>query len=128
MTTSPLQSGVRAEAIPLTALADNPNIRDSEKLEEASRQFEAVLLRQILQQARKPVFPSSLTSDSATHGIYQDMVNTQLADSISRSGTFGLGDSLQTQLAPADHEKNMKQPNPTNASPAAGSLTSLDHD
>jgi Rod binding domain-containing protein len=55
-------------------------------------------LRQILQEARKTVITSSTTGDSMTSGIYNDMVNNQLADKISRSGEFGLAKSLQTQL------------------------------
>lgn len=71
---------------------------EKEKLADACRQFEAVLLRQILAQARQPVFNSSLTPSSAVSGIYQDMVTSQLADSVSRSGEFGLARSLLRQL------------------------------
>ena len=86
-------SGIQASQLPLDQLAGNPNISDTDKVGEVARQFEAVLLRQILQQAKKP----HDGNDSAS-GIYDDMINNQLADSISRSGDFGLAKSLQAQL------------------------------
>ena len=94
----PLQSQAKASVVPFDQLASNPNVSDRDKVKEACRQFEAVLLRQILGEARKTVIPSSTNSDSNVSGIYNDMVNNQMADSISRSGAFGLAKSLQAQL------------------------------
>jgi peptidoglycan hydrolase FlgJ len=98
MEISALQPHVKAADLPIEKLAMNSSISDSEKVGQACRQFEAVFLRQILQEARKTVISSSTNHDSAISGIYGDMVNNQLADSISRSGAFGLAKSLQTQL------------------------------
>jgi Rod binding domain-containing protein len=81
----------------LESLATNRAIPDKEKVAEVSRQFEAVLLRQILQDIRKPVLGSE--PESTTTSIYSDMINNQLAESISASGEFGLARSLQTQLS-----------------------------
>lgn len=94
----PLQPHVRAADIPLERLAGNSHISDKDKVSETCRQFEAVLLRQIFAEARKTVIPSGMGQDDAVSGIYGDMVNNQLADSVSRSGTFGLARSLQNQL------------------------------
>lgn len=94
---APNQSG-RTAAIPIERLSNDKTLSKSEKLAEASRQFEAVLLRQILGSARKTVFKSSVSEESLSSGIYQDMVTDQLAESISRSGAFGLARSLQSQL------------------------------
>jgi peptidoglycan hydrolase FlgJ len=86
--------------VPIEQLAANKSLSEPEKINEASRQFEAVILRQILSQARKTVFPSKLTEPSTASGIYQDLVTSQLADAISQSGNFGLARSLQAQLHP----------------------------
>ena len=94
-----LHPHLKPSDVPLEQLAGNPKISDREKVAEVSRQFEAVLLRQILQQTRKTTLPSASSSDATTSGIYDDMINNQLADSISRSGSFGLAKSLQGQLA-----------------------------
>ena len=98
MNISALSSAARGAEIPLEELAAHPDLTDKDKLAQVSRQFEAALLRQILADARKPVFASKFTDHSAVHGIYNDMVTDQLAESISRSGEFGLARSLQDQL------------------------------
>jgi flagellar protein FlgJ len=98
MDISSLQPKVKASAIPFEQLAGNPNVSSSDKVKEACRQFEAVLLRQVLSEARKTVIPSSATSDSNETGIYNDMINNQMADTMSRSGAFGLAKSLEKQL------------------------------
>ncbi len=94
-----LQPHIKAADVPLNELAANKNISDKEKVAEVSRQFEAVLLRQILQEARKSSVTPSSSADATTSGIYDDMINNQLAESLSRSGSFGLGKSLQGELA-----------------------------
>jgi Rod binding domain-containing protein len=93
-----IQPHVKASLLPFDKLAANPNVTQQQKVEEACRQFEAVLLRKMLGDARKSVLgPASGESANIT-GIYDDMINNQLADSISRSGSFGLAKSLQSQL------------------------------
>ena len=94
-----IQPKIDASQVPLDQLAGNQKISDREKVAEVSRQFEAVLLRQILQQARKSSTTPASSADATTSGIYDDMINNQLADSISRSGSFVLAKSLQGQLA-----------------------------
>jgi Rod binding domain-containing protein len=93
----PLQPHVNAADLPIEQLAANPSVSDHDKVTESCRQFEAVLLRQILGEARKTVIADG-ESDSNITSIYNDMVTKQLADSISRSGAFGLAKSLESQL------------------------------
>ncbi len=92
------EPGPAAGQVAIEDLAARRGLSDRAKVAEASRQFEAALLRQILSEARKPVFRSSFNQSSAVSGIYDSMVVTQMADSISRSGEFGLARSLQQQL------------------------------
>jgi Rod binding domain-containing protein len=103
MEINPLQRGLEVSKIPLERLAGNPNVTEAEKTAEVSRQFEAILLRQILQQSQKSVFPSSLTKETAASGIYQDMITNQLADGISKSGSLGLAKSFKSQLSRQMH-------------------------
>jgi Rod binding domain-containing protein len=106
---------IEASQIPLESLAGNTNLSDSDKVAEVSRQFEAVLLRQIMQDIRKPVLAPA-EGDATANGIYNDMINNQMAESISRSGGFGLARSLAGQLT---HQ--VLPPSPS--SPNAGSAT-----
>jgi flagellar protein FlgJ len=112
-----IQPHVKASELPFDELAANKSIPQREKVAEACRQFEAVLLRQILQSARKPLLDSSAAGQQTTSGVYDDMINNQLADSMSRSGGFGLAKSLQSQLIqqilPADHAAQAGPASPT---------------
>lgn len=94
--------------LPLDRVAASTQISEKEKVDEVSRAFEAVLLRQILQESQKPIFKSKFIGNSATDEIYRDMATSQLAESISRSGSFGLAKSLATEL-----ERNTKAAKPT---------------
>jgi len=113
MNISALPSQVRAADLPFEKLANNPQVSDQEKVGEASRQFEAVLLRQILTDATKTIFKSTADSDASSNSIYQDMITNNLADQISRSGGFGLSRVLTRQL---QHELKTDS-TPTEATP-----------
>jgi Rod binding domain-containing protein len=89
---------IDASNLPLESLAGNKQVSESDKIAQASRAFEAVLLRQILSETQRPVFPSKYVGNSTTDGIYRDEVVNQLADSISKSGSFGLARSLAREL------------------------------
>jgi len=94
-----IQKEVQASELPLEQLAQNPKLSEKQKVSEVSRQFEALLLRQILHDAQKNVIPSRYGADSSVNGIYQDLSTAQLADSISKSGGFGLARNLEKQLS-----------------------------
>jgi Rod binding domain-containing protein len=99
MNAAAIQSKISAADIPLEMIANNRSLSQPQKVAEVSRQFEALMLRQILQETQKTVIPSSYADNSTTAGIYQDMVVNQLADDISKSGTLGLAQSLEQQLS-----------------------------
>ena len=90
---------VNAAELPLEKLAGNKNVSEAQKVGEVSRQFEAVLLRQVIAQAQKPMFGGSTMTSSTAGSVYQDMVVDSLAEQISRSGMVGLGKSLAPQLS-----------------------------
>ncbi len=109
MEISPLQRQLNASQIPLEKLAGNSQVSEAQKVGEVSRQFEAVLLRQILSYAQKPMLAKTPESSSTVGSVYQDMVTNSLAEQISKSGTFGLSRSLAPQLT---HEsKSVSAPN-----------------
>ncbi len=89
---------VDASSLSLEQLAATKHVPESAKVAEASRAFEAILLRQILQESQKPVFASKFTDNSTTAGIYRDLIVNQLAEDISKSGSFGLAKTVAGQL------------------------------
>ena len=93
-----LQRQVRAADLPIEKLAASTQISEQEKLAEVSRQFESILLRQILADAHKPLFDSTLNPKSAASEVYRDMITSRLADQISRGDGIGLANLLARQL------------------------------
>ena len=93
-----IHTSLTAADIPTEQLAGNTRLTEDQKIGEVARQFEAILLREILQDSQKTVISSEFTDNSTASGIYQDMVSQELADSISKSGTLGLAHMLQRQL------------------------------
>jgi peptidoglycan hydrolase FlgJ len=93
-----LQRKVDASEIEPEQLAGNSQLSQREKIGEASRQFEAVLLRQILESTQKTVIKSKYADNSTSSAIYRDQVTSQLAQSISKSGAFGLAKVFEQQL------------------------------
>lgn len=98
MDIAPIQRKVDATEIAPERLAGNSQLTKQEKIAEASRQFEAVLLRQILENGQKTVIKSKYGDNSASAAIYRDQVTTRLADSISKAGTFGFAKTFEQQL------------------------------
>jgi flagellar protein FlgJ len=103
-----LPKNIAAADIAPERLANNSALTEQQKIAEASRQFEAILLRQILAATQKPVIPSKFADNSTAAQIYRDMVTDQLADSVSKSGAFGLAKTFEQQLTRAD-APNSKQ-------------------
>ena len=101
---------VRAADLPLEKLATNPSVSEKEKVAEVSRQFETVLLRQILAQAQKPLFNAPLAAGGSGSAIYQDMITQELADRISRGGSFGFANVLEKQLSHEFVHKKAEDP------------------
>jgi Rod binding domain-containing protein len=90
---------VNPSDIPLEKLATSKALTDQQKTSEMTRQFESVLLRQILNDAQKPAFKSKYASSGVSAAIYQDQMVTQLADKISSARTLGLGKELEAQVS-----------------------------
>lgn len=119
MHTDPLQRRVNVFDLPLDRLAHNPNVSEPDKRRAAARAFEAVLLRQILADAQKPVLSSALSPETSAKAIYRDLLTSQLADGIARSGQFGLARSLESAW---QHQTASASP-PSDAAPPPTSRT-----
>lgn len=101
MNITPIQSSsVDTSNIPVEDLAGDKNLTKQQKIHEASRQFESIMLQQILSEMQKPVITSEFTDDSTASGIYQDYVTNALAQSMSKSGSFGFAKIFEQQLSP----------------------------
>ena len=66
---------------------------DPVKLAKASRQFESILVRQILGESMKPLLEAGPSGQ-----VYGYMLTDALSEKISEGGGLGLAHVLQTQL------------------------------
>lgn len=94
----------------MRGLVNNQQLTEKQKMAEVSRQFEAVMLRQILGDAMKPLVEGCLDESSGQSEVYRSFMTEILADSISQSGSFGLANSLQAQV---NQFIEKQTPNPT---------------
>ena len=102
-------STMSADHFAVEQLAQNNKLTEAEKIGEVARHFEAILLRQFLNEATKPLMGGDEGMNSAQKGIYQDMITYTLADTISKSGQFGLSQMFRHQLMPRDLADELKQ-------------------
>lgn len=98
MNISGVEPKIVPSELPLEKVAGNSNISDADKAKEVARQFEAVLLRQILKSAHKTGVQGMFDDQSSTKDVYFDMMNFHLADTISKNGGLGFGSSFEAQL------------------------------
>lgn len=94
----PLKPHIDASEIAPERLAGNSALTEKQKIDEASRRFEAILVKQILDASQKTVIPSKYADNSTASGIYHDMITTQLSENISKSGMLGLAKTFEQQL------------------------------
>ena len=98
MNISAIQPKIDIAHVGVENLTGNSSMTEEQKITEASKQFEAILLRQFLTESQKPVFKSEFTDESSEAGIYQDMITNQLADGLAHSGGVGLAKTFQHQM------------------------------
>lgn len=107
----PIQSVTRKPAdLPVEQLARASSVPEQEKIGQLSKQFEAVLLRQILNDAQKPIAGGGLIKSNSANSIYQDLATAQLAEKISSSGSFGFSQSLEKQLTRQVSHRSKPEP------------------
>ena len=98
-----------ANHLAVEQLAQNRQLTETQKVGEVARHFEAILLRQFLSEATKPMLSSNEGMNAAQRGVYQDMIVHTLADTISRTGEFGLSQAFRHQLMPRDLADELKK-------------------
>jgi Rod binding domain-containing protein len=68
------------------------------QITQASRQFEAIFVRQFLEKSMKPMIEGALNESGAANDIYRSQVIDALANSMSQQEVFGLSQHLREQL------------------------------
>ena len=90
----------------LKAAAGRADTQDRDDgLRQACRDFEGLLLEQMLAAMRRSVPESGLFGTSAAAGIYESIRDQELAEDLAGRGGLGLADALYQQLSRKDGQK-----------------------
>ena len=90
-----------ASASDLGRLANHPHLKEEEKMEAVAKEFEVMLVKQVLKSAQQPLTESGSTffPTQGTGAIYGDMMIDTLSGSVGRAGQLGLARLFQQQLS-----------------------------
>ena len=69
-----------------------------DKLNKATKQVEAIFLKDLLGQMRKNTFGKGLFGNTPGASMYEDMLNDAIAQSAAETGSFGVAKSLNQQF------------------------------
>jgi flagellar protein FlgJ len=93
---------MKITAAPTINLKDNAPAADTvkeAKLRKSCKDFEAIILKQMLTTMRKSIPKSGLFNDNFADDIYQSMADDALAKDLAQNEGMGLGDTLYRQLS-----------------------------
>ena len=82
----------------LRELPDAKGKTDDARLREASNEFEAIFIQQMLKTMRKTSLESDLIKKSEGEKIFRSMLDEQYARLSAKSGSLGLGEMIYQQL------------------------------
>ena len=77
----------------------SPTTNNQEELKEACKEFETILIEQMLNSMRKTVNKSGLMQGGMGEDIFEDMLYEKYARKMSDSANLGLSDMLYRQLS-----------------------------
>ena len=72
--------------------------KETEKLKKAAMDFEALFINRMLKQMRKGVHENALFGNSHAEKMYRSMLDTEYSKEMSKSGGFGLAETLLNQF------------------------------
>lgn len=82
-------------------IENNPNLRlstEDKKLKEASEEFEAIFVQQMLSSMRKNVQKSGLLDGGMAENIFEDMLYQEHAKIMAKTGSFGIAEAIYNQM------------------------------
>src|SRR5690348_857888 len=95
----PLQLKTDLNPVRANPPAGKPQSKEQKKLYGACKDFESVMMGQVLKQMRQTVQTSDPLEQGQASKMYRDMLDDEMAKSMSKSGGFGLAQQMYNQLA-----------------------------
>ncbi|MEC7803137.1 MAG: rod-binding protein [Verrucomicrobiota bacterium] len=82
----------------LLEMAHSKHSTEQQKNAAVSQQFEAVLVKQFLKEALKPMFKGVFSEDGNANKMYRHFFTDAISESVASGGGFGVSNILQEQL------------------------------
>lgn len=79
-------------------MAGSKALSEKQKLVEATRQFESVMLNMVLKDSLKPMVKGYLDQGGSSNDIYRSMFTQAIADAMSQDKGVGISSVLQAQI------------------------------
>lgn len=95
-TTLPNQIG---NALPLKKTTNSADMKNEGALKKACKNFEAIILQQMLTAMRQSVPKSELLDSGFSQDMYQSMYDENLSQELANGRGIGLADTLYRQLS-----------------------------
>ena len=82
-----------------TQLTTDKKSKDLASLRESSREFEALLLMEMMKSMRQSVPDGGLFEKDTSTEIFRDMLDTETAKAASKGKGLGIGEAMYNQMA-----------------------------
>lgn len=92
-------SQMRIDSIQIYQKPQQNEKKEDAALKKACREFESVLVAQMLKNMRSSVQKSDLFGSSEKEEMFQGMLDDEIAKDISRTNSFGIAQTLYNQLS-----------------------------
>lgn len=90
-----------------------PNTDDDKRLKDACRDFEGILIFQMLKSMRKTLSNDDIFGKGTGKDIYQSMYDQALAEMVARGeNNLGIGDALYQELSKQQKPTALSEPSP----------------
>jgi flagellar protein FlgJ len=82
------------------------NRNNPAELKKVCQQFEAIFIRSLIKKMRATVPDSGLTEKSTGRELFEEMMDSEIANQAARKGDFGIAEILYRQLAGQTEKEN----------------------
>jgi Rod binding domain-containing protein len=90
----------------LMEMAHSKHATQQQKNAAVSQQFEAVLVKQFLKEALKPMIKGVFSDDGNANRMYRHFFTDAISESVASGGGFGVSNILQQQLSQNDTKES----------------------
>jgi Rod binding domain-containing protein len=100
----PAQDG-RASLLSKLKDAEKANPKETDKLKDACRQFEAVLVSQMMKEMRATLPKNDFFGSDDKEDFFRGMLDDEISKDVAQSRSLGLAEIIYSQLAPRNTAK-----------------------